>query len=61
MNEVIIMTDTIKDQPMDSFINGQRDCKNHKEPDINGNKDYQLGFNAEYQLQENNSEIAKWI
>jgi hypothetical protein len=52
------MTDTIKVQPMDSFIQGQRDCRDHKEPDINGNDAYQSGFSFEYQLQQNQSAVA---
>ena len=48
------MTEIAQAQPMDNFIDGQRDCKEGKQPS-SGSEDYLRGYGAQYQLEENNS------
>ena len=46
------MTEIAQAQPMDDFIDGQRDCKEGK-PFKYINKDHESGYNFQYQLEQN--------
>lgn len=41
------------------FMRGERDCKEHKEADVNGNESYQEGYGFQYGLMEMQSKGYK--
>jgi len=45
------MNDTIKDQPMDDFIQGQRDCRDGKPHESGKPEAYDQGYNFQYQIE----------
>ena len=45
--------DTIKNEPMDDFVQGQRDCRDGKPHQEGKPEAYDSGYSFQYQLEQN--------
>jgi hypothetical protein len=46
------MTEIAQAQPMDNFIQGQRDCRDGKPHQLGKPEAYDQGYNVQYQLEQ---------